>query len=278
MPDLHDTVGDLIRAQTLQVHYLPGDPGRSYTVRAPCLLAQLRTAVASSSGGRGGRSVPGSRLPLAADALDLWVEVTSTVHHWADALRIDRRPYRTAERTQFVPAERMPGWLRRTWAWSSDQVDEHGTPVPITPLPPVPPAIYRLTLEDHDPLTDRTIPPIGQLLKAVAARAASLAVDEVTDRITTKAHGWTGRIRTMLAGLQVDEQIRPIRGATCQACGAVTAPEQRDDGLYLVPAVQVRFMPLDGADGELWAYRFCVACGDNGWVEYTSETPIEGAA
>jgi hypothetical protein len=278
VPDLHDAVGELIRAQTRTVHYLPGDPDRWYTVRAPCLLTQLRTTIASSTGGRGGRTVPSSRLPLDSGALDLWVEITGNVHAWADALHIDRRPYRAAERTQFTPPDRMPGWLRRTWVWSSDHVDQHGTPVPIEPLPPVAPAIYRLALEDHDPLTDRTIPPVGQLLKAVAARAASLAVDEVTERITTKSTGWTSRIRAMLAGLQVDEQIRPIRGAQCPECGASTAPEQRDDGLYLVPAVQVRFMPLDGADGELWAYRMCIACGDNGWVEYTTETEPPGEA
>lgn len=273
MTDLHDAVAELIKAQTLQVHYLPGDPDRSYTARAPCLLQQLRAAVASSTSGRGGRTVPASRLPLAAEALDLWVEITSSVHAWADALRIDRRPYRVAERTQFVPADRMPVWLRRTWAWSGDQVDEHGVPVPIEPLPALPPAIHRLAFEDHDPLADRTIPPVGHLLKAVAARAASLAVDEVTETITRRAHGWADRIRAMLAGLDLDERIRPIRGAACPACGATTAPEQRDDGLYLVPAVQVRFMAMEGREpDDLWAYRICIACGDNGWVAYTTET------
>jgi hypothetical protein len=213
--------------------------------------------------------VPASRLPLAADALDLWVEITANVHGWADLLHIDRRPYRAAERVQFEREERLPGWLRRLWQWTGPAGEM------LAPLPVLPPAIHRLAVEDHDPLADRTVPPVGQLLRAVAARAATLAVDEVTDRIAYKAHSWADRIRTMLGGVQADDHIYPIRGATCPACGAFSVLEARDGERYQVPAVQVRFMPLDGGEpDDLWAYRMCVACGDNGWVDYTSETPV----
>ena len=273
MIDLNDAVAELVRQQTMRVHYLPGDPLRHYTAWAPCLLAQLHAAVKASDGGCSGRTIPGSRLPLAADALDLWVEITASVHIWADALKIDRKPYRAAERIQFRHDERLPGWLRRLWQWTGRDGE--------TPqrLPTLPPAIHRLAVEDHDPLTDRAVPPVGQLLRAVAARAASLAIDEVGDRIAYRSHGWAERIRVMLAGWQADEQIHPIRGQACKDCGASTAPEVRADGeLYQVPAVQVRFMPMDGGEpSDLWAYQMCLACGANGWVEYTTETPGEAA-
>jgi hypothetical protein len=220
LTDLHDAVGELVRQQVRRVHYLPGDPERHYTARAPCLLAQLQAAVAASSNGGGGRTTPASRLPLAADALDLWVEITANVHGWADLLHIDRRPYRAAERVQFEREERLPGWLRRLWQWTGPAGEM------LAPLPVLPPAIHRLAVEDHDPLTDRTVPPVGQLLRAVAARAATLAVDEVTDRIAYKAHSWADRIRTMLGGVQADDHIYPIRGATCPACGATAWPRR----------------------------------------------------
>jgi hypothetical protein len=226
VPDLHDTVAELIRQQSMRVHYLPADPDRWYTARAPCLLTQLEVAVGSSPGSGSGGTSRGTAALVDVNALDLWTEICDNVHGWAHALHVDRAPYRDTR--------------------------------------------PRL---DPSPAGERTVPAVGQLLKAVAARAQSLAVDEVTDRITHKTTGWTVRIRTMLAGQEVDDRIRPIRGATCGQCGAATAPEQRDDGLYHVPAVQVRFMPMEGREpDDLWAYRMCIACGDNGWVDYTTTT------
>jgi hypothetical protein len=160
--DLHDAVAALVRVQSQRVNFLPGDPDRFYTVRAPCLLAQLHVVVASSTGGRGGRTVPGSRLPLAADALDLWVEVVGNVHGWADSLRVDRRPYRAAEHATFAPAERMPGWARRAWHWMGAEARQNAPVGPTgSPLPPESPAVHRLALDDADPLSDRSVPPVG---------------------------------------------------------------------------------------------------------------------
>ena len=272
MTDLHDAVATLVRIQTQRVNYLPGDPDRFYTVRAPCLLAQLHLVVASSTGGRGGRTVPGGRLPLAADALDLWVEVVGNVHGWADNLGIDRLPYRAAEHTTFAPPERMPGWARRAWPWMGAP-SRLGESVPPEPAP----AVHRLTLDDSDPLADRTMPPVGHLLKATAARAESLAVDAVIDRMTFVFRQWAGRIGTLLVGQGVEERIHQLRGQACDECGATTVTDDRDGERFVRPAVEVRFMGVDGGEpGDLWAYRTCLACGDNGWVDYSTETP--GAA
>lgn len=65
----------------------------SYTVTAPCLLTQLHAAVEASSRGHGGRSAPGSRLPVDAGALDLWFAILATTAAWAAVLRVDRKRY-----------------------------------------------------------------------------------------------------------------------------------------------------------------------------------------
>lgn len=275
MSDLHDAVADLIRAQTCRVHYLPGQPDTHYTVRAPCLLAQLHTAVAASSSGRGGRTVPGSRLPLAADALDLWVEILTDTHGWAQYLGVDRRPYRAAETATAVAVERVPAWTRRNWQWLGAQARRVWPPSPVgSPLPhETAPARYPVPIDDPDPLADRTVPPVGRLLRATAAQAVAIRADEVAERMAYRASGWADRIRVMLAGWTVDEHIYPIRGEQCEVCGATSVVDERDGERWRVPAVQVRFMAFEGGDpDDLWPCRFCVACGDNGWIPYRSET------
>lgn len=234
MPHVADAVGELVKLQTYRVHYLPGDVSRWYTVKAPCLLAQLVGSFAQPTGGSGGRSVARSRLPLSAAALDLWMEITGNVHGWAESLGVDRRPYREAERAQ------MSGLGRR--------------------------------LEEPHPLADRTVPPIGRMLRAVAAQAVASGRDEEADRIAFKAGVWADRIRVMLAGYAPDERVHPLRGLACEACGAMRALETRENERFWVPAVQVRFMAMDESL-DLWPYRICLACGDNGWIPYTSETP-----
>lgn len=244
MPDLLDAVGELIRQQTLRVHYLTDllvDPqlgrsrevrhqlttarrqqeARAYTVHAPCLLAQLHTAVYASTSGRGGRTVPASRMPITAAALDLWVEISVDTNGWASALGVNRRPYRDAE------------------------PDARG------------------------------VPAIGQLLRATAAAAIAQHTDELADRIAYRAHGWATTISTMLAGPTADDHIYPIRGATCDTCGATSTVEDRDGERIRVPAVQIRFLPRDPDQPDpedRWAYRICIACGDNGWITYTTTT------
>lgn len=290
MPDLLDAVGELIRQQTLRVHYLADlliDPTlgrtrevrhqlttahrlqeqRAYTVHAPCLLAQLHAAVYASDTGRGGRTIPGSRMPLTAAALDLWVEISVDVNGWAAALGVDRRPYRRPEAERPAPDVRMPEWQRRLWIWSGTDVDEHGVPVPIPPLP------ARSPTDQRPDFIPAGIPPVGQLLRAVAAAAIAQHADELGERIAYRAHGWAAAIDTMLAGPAAEDHIHPIRGATCDQCGASSTVEDRDGERIVVPAIQVRFLPLDqDQPDDRWAYRICIACGDNGWITYTTTT------
>lgn len=229
-----DAVGELVKLQTLRVHYLPGDPDRWYTVKAPCLLAQLVGSFAQPTGGAGGRSVARSRLPLSAAALDLWMEITGNVHGWAESLGVDRKPYRDAERH----------------------------------------AMSRLTrhLDDVHPFADRTVPPIGRMLRAVAAQSVALGREEEAERIAFKATVWAERIRVMLAGPAPDERVHSLRGQACGVCGAARALETREGERFWVPAVQVRFLAMDESL-DLWPYRICLACGDNGWIPYSTETP-----
>ncbi len=312
MPDLLDAVGELLHPQTMRVHPLadltidppPGAPAelryqlqqarriaaaRAYTVHAPCLLAQLHTAIGGTDVvGANLRGVARSRLPLAADALDLWVAIVTNTHAWAVELGVDRAPYRTPDRPAPAGEVRMPDWMRRLWQWSGNAVDDHGQPVPIAPLPDQPAVPVRRVPLDRDRGNDaRTVPPVGQLLRAVAAAAITQHTDLLADRIGHDAHHWAGAIRSMLAGPAVDERLYPIRGAACATCGATSASEPRDDGTtYRVPAIQVRVMrqdqdyhghwhlrPADSIDqDDAWLYQMCLACGANGWVPYTTET------
>lgn len=268
--DVTDAVGALVRTQTLRVHYL-GE--RFYTARAPCLLTQLHQAVHSSSGGRGGRTVAGSRIPLAADALDLWVEVASSVHGWADALGVDRRPYRAGELAGWRYTERTPGWVRRLWPWLGPAAATGRS----LPLPEPPRAVHPVPAGDPDPLGDRAVPPIGRLLKVVAAQSVALGQGEVEDRIAHRAAGWGERIRVMLAGWAPDERIFPLRGVACSVCGRSTVVDDVDGERFVRPAVEVRFQTLEGMDPEdLWPERWCLACGDTGFLPYTSEAGAKG--
>lgn len=70
-----------------------------YTVEAPCLLAQLHDAFTASTGGHGGRTVPGSRMPLNSAALELWTEIAADAAVWAAMLGVDRARYRQQQAT-----------------------------------------------------------------------------------------------------------------------------------------------------------------------------------
>ena len=271
--DVVDAVGELVKLQSRRIHYLPGDDSPFYTVRAPCLLTQLHQAVRSATGGRGARrSRPGERIPLAADALDLWVEVTASAHAWADSLGVDRRPYRAAELAGWRYVERVPELTRRLWVWMGPP----GGPV-TAPPPGRPPATRRVRPEDDDPLADRAMPPIGRLLRVVAAQCVAVRADEVAGRVAGRAEQWADRIRVMLAGWAPDERIFPLRGVACEGCGARTVVDDADGERLVRPAVEVRFQVMEGrGEDDLWPYRWCLACGDAGWLPHTSETGASG--
>lgn len=84
----HNAVNALTRQHRMTIQITPTV---RYTVTAPCLLAQLRDDLATSSSGTGGREIPRSRILLAEDAWDLWTEIHHSTHTWADTLGLDRR-------------------------------------------------------------------------------------------------------------------------------------------------------------------------------------------
>lgn len=290
-----DAVAELVRPHKLRIQLTPAV---AYTVRAPCLLAQLEHALGlgSESGGRG---VPSSRPLIAPEAWDLWVDVVTATYAWADHFGIDRAPYR--RQTGVVvdpldrrpPPERVPGWMTvlagwvRPVAWA-DVPEVLAAPSGArrsVPAPEVPAArrLVPLPLDDGAPLAD--IPPVGRLLRAVAAEAIARGQDDVAKRIARSATSWARQTRTLLRQLEVEERVWPIRGQECGQCGATTAMESRHEDRcpedcdaprcrYRVPAIQVRLQPVpvgeDDEDSEepaLWPYWVCLACGDNAWVQ-----------
>ena len=87
---VHDAIAALTRRQRRTISVTPTV---HYRVTAPSLLAQLRAELAASTTGTGGRTIPTSRPPIATDVLDLWTEIVTSTHTWADVLDVDRRPY-----------------------------------------------------------------------------------------------------------------------------------------------------------------------------------------
>lgn len=97
-----EAVALLLKRPTLHVEVTASV---GYTVHAPCLLAQLLDAVGIGlEAGSGARAAFGSRLPLAADALDLAVAITFDVNAWAKDLGVDRRRYLAPDPGSRVPA------------------------------------------------------------------------------------------------------------------------------------------------------------------------------
>lgn len=306
MTHLADAVAQLLRQQTMRIHYLPGLPATHYTVRAPSLLTQLGHAVASSTGGRGGRTIPGSRIPLDVDGLQLWTDIHTSVSAWAQALGVDRRPYVAQAHAQAASERRElePAWMRSLRPWLGPVAWDQPIEVPEKPAEPAPaPRLQLPAPEHHLPLEDRghldpALPPIGRLLRVTAAAAlgagdrAQAAVRTMTRRCSCgrdiapadcTTGCWVHRITGMLSAIVED---REIRGAMCPECSSTTAIEDRSPGQtgqleyrFRVPAVVIRIAVLpDAGPDELWAYRMCRACGAEGWLDYTSETePPEDA-
>lgn len=285
-----DAVAELIRARSMRIDLFGL---ASYTVRAPCLLAQLADAlgVGSETGGRG---IPTSRPPLNADAWDLWADIATATHTWADHLGLDRRPYRPTEPSRRGGAtERTPAWMTTLAGWLGpvawdERPESHGELSGIrshAPGPVRPPAAILgrpLTPLRLDPApTAGDIPPVGRLLRATLAEAIARGQADITETIGRRATTWAGRIRTQLQQLEVEERKWPLRGVACEECGATAAIEERADGqTYRVPAVEARLQPLpdqdDEQDGAYWPCWCCLACGANAWVQ--PDTPQDDQA
>lgn len=80
-----EAVNELLRPQELRL-----DDTRR-TIKGPCLLTQLHTAIEAGSGTRGGSNATGSRPPIAINAYDLWTEIEHHAHYLAWAVGIPRR-------------------------------------------------------------------------------------------------------------------------------------------------------------------------------------------
>lgn len=288
-------IGELLRPQSLRIHYLPGLPAEYYTATAPCLLAQLVEALESSSGGHGGRTGPGARIPVNTDAYDLWMEIASNVHGWAAYLHVDRRAYvgPLGVKRAARPADlREPDWIRRLGPYLRGDVDPAwytSVPTPGLSLSDAGPSMTRtgpspsmrsLPASRTVPFATTDIPPLGLLLRAVAAQAVAAGEQQIADRLERKAGVWATRIRTMLAMAHRDERVYPIRGAACPSCDQEAVIEDRgDDGTYRVAALVVWMLPVEGGDpDDLWPYSHCRACGEEGWLDYTTETDPGQAA
>jgi hypothetical protein len=105
-----------------------------------------------------------------------------------------------------------------------------------------------------------TTPPVGRLLRAVAAQAVSTGREPIADRIARNADRWARQIRSMLHD-QVEQ--RGVRGATCAECGAAHIVEERDGENYRLPAIALITHEQD--DGVL-RWLTCRACGWYGAV------------
>lgn len=274
MTDLPAAVHTLTTPQTLRIHYLPT---HHYTAHAPCPLQQLRDAVALGTEHTNRTTATTSRPPIAVDALDLWTEILTAVHTWARHLGIQRTPYREGP-TRPAHPDRQPDWMRRLHPYIAP-VDWTTAPHPPAPgtvqataAPPTTrPALYVVPV--NDPTATFTVPPVGLLLRAAAAEAIATGQQPVADTMTRKATAWADRIATMLGAL--GRAVHEIRGMACADCGDTTVLEDRPgDGVYRVPAIEVRLLPRDeDQSDDLWPYRSCRACGSTGWVAYSTSTP-----
>lgn len=209
---VHEAVAALIRTQT---HRVQITQTIGYTARSACLLQQLADSIGVGMEKTGGRSVPGSRPPIAVDAWDLWTHIVTSTNAWAQHLGINRERYNDS---------------------------------PVTTV--------------RSALTPAT-PPVGRLLRAVAATAVSQGKQPIADAVQRAAEKWHRQILAMLTG-QVDQ--RPVRGAACFDCGQTSVLEERaGDGTYRVPAL---VLVTNDQTGEPMHWLACRACG---WNEQVAE-------
>lgn len=78
--------------------------GHGYTVKQPCLLAQLQDAIAQGMerGGGGGGIGPGAGVPISTEALDLWEKINYNTHALAQHLGLNRRDPAPSSPTPWV--------------------------------------------------------------------------------------------------------------------------------------------------------------------------------
>src|SRR5258708_6175293 len=103
--------------------------------------------------------------------------------------------------------ERVPVLTQRLWLCMGAEARRESPP------PPAPrPATFAVPTDDPDILADYATPPIGRLLRSVAAQTVAVRADDVAARVLQRASEWSDRIRVMLAGWDPDERIFPLRG------------------------------------------------------------------
>jgi hypothetical protein len=230
-PDVFTAVGELVKVQQIRVEYLPGKTYRAY---APCRLGQLADAVAASTSGSGGHSKPGSRIPIAADQLDLYRDIAMAVGLWAYALGVDRsglrggRPYgagTTRARFETPPLGRL-------------MVKVAGEAM----------RLRRFEMADR----------IGHDSRKWAGR-----IDAMLPQPRLRPDGsMVGRPGTS-----------SIRGRACPNCDSIDVVDVRDDdGTYRVPALQISYAEVEqgGLDVPFWWCRV-PGCGHWGWLQEPSD-------
>jgi hypothetical protein len=82
--------------------------------------------------------------------------------------------------------------------------------------------------------TGLTLPPVGKLLRAVAAEATGRALQDAVDALTRSCRSWTDRIIGLFAP---SEGQHAIYGAKCPDCGATTVTTPRDGENIQTPAI-----------------------------------------
>lgn len=98
-------IDELIQPAVLRREYDDGPTRIVENLTGPTLLEELIDAIEPGTNVTTGGTGFGSRPPIDAAALDLWVEISCEVRCWADDLEIDRSRYAgVAELLRAVPA------------------------------------------------------------------------------------------------------------------------------------------------------------------------------
>lgn len=212
----------LLRRPSLRIDFGP-------LVYAPCLLQQLAEDVVSSLNGGGGRTTPGSKALIDHAALDLWVEIASSVGAWAVVLGVDRSRYRVGDQSYASPHHRGEG-------------TEH-------------------------------VPPLGLLLRSVAATAVSRPDRAaLAEKVEANCRTWARRIGRRSTRNPEDDHDLP--GVPCPRCGTtwvVAVPEPGEERIVWELAedfpYETRAAAVFVERGETGVIRclWCRACGQYMW-------------